>query len=217
MPSPETTTTTSELTITRRVVGPMSNDAYLLTTPGGEQLLIDAAAQAPALLEAVRAGSPSGALASVVTTHSHHDHVEALADVVAATGARTCAGADDARAITAATGVPIDVTLEHGDVVGVGGVDLEVVHLRGHTPGSIALVHAPADGPVHVFTGDSLFPGGVGNTGGDARRFTQLLDDVSERLFERFGDDTVVHPGHGEGTTLGAERGELAAWRERGW
>ncbi len=216
MPSPETTTT-PELTITRRVVGPMGNDAYLLTTRGGDQLLVDAAADAPALLEMVADGAPSGALVSVVTTHSHHDHVGALADVVEGTGARTGAGADDARDITAATSVAIDDALHHGDVVSVGDVDLEVVHLRGHTPGSIALVHAPAGGPVHLFTGDSLFPGGVGNTGGDAARFTQLLDDVQERLFDRFGDDTVVHPGHGDATTLGAERGELGTWRERGW
>ncbi len=216
MPAAETPST-PELTITRRVVGPMGNDAYLLTARGGEQLLVDAAADAPALLEMVAAGAPSGALASVVTTHSHHDHVGALAEVVEATGAATFAGVDDARDITAATGVTVDTLLEHGDVVSVGDVDLEVVHLRGHTPGSIALVHAPDGGPVHVFTGDSLFPGGVGNTGGDAERFTQLLDDVTERLFERFDDDTVVHPGHGEPTTLGAERGELGTWRERGW
>ena len=78
-------------------------------------------------------------------------------------------------------------------------------------------VEVDEDGIVHLFTGDSLFPGGVGNTQGDAARFRQLMDDVEERIFARFPDDAYVHPGHGDSTTLGAERGSLAAWRARGW
>lgn len=207
---------TSELTITTAAVGAMGNDAYLLTArDGGEQLLVDAAADPDALLAMVREGG--GSLAGVVTTHSHHDHVGALAAVVAATGARTYAGAADAEAITRATGVGIDVALHDGDTVTVGPVSLRVVALRGHTPGSVALVHAPADGPAHVFTGDSLFPGGVGNTDGDAQRFASLVDDVEERLFASLADDTVVHPGHGDPTTIGAERPHLGEWRARGW
>lgn len=205
---------TPELTITTRTVGAMGNDAYLLRArDGGEQLLVDAAADAPELLATV---GESG-LAGVVTTHSHHDHVGALAAVVAATGARTYAGAEDAEAITSATAVGIDVALSDGDTVAVGPVSLRVVHLRGHTPGSVALVHAPSEGPAHVFTGDSLFPGGVGNTNGDAQRFASLVDDVEERLFASLADDTVVHPGHGDPTTIGAERPHLGEWRARGW
>lgn len=195
-------------------VGGMDNVAYLLTcTATGAQLLVDAAAEPDALLALVAAGSPTGRLDAVVTTHRHHDHVGALAAVVEATGASTAAGAEDADHLP----VPVGRRLAHGDVVHVGDVPLDVVHLRGHTPGSIALVLREDDGPAHVFTGDSLFPGGVGNTRGVAADFTSLLDDVSHRLFDVLPDDTVVHPGHGAPTTLGAERPHLATWRERGW
>jgi glyoxylase-like metal-dependent hydrolase (beta-lactamase superfamily II) len=102
----------------------------------------------------------------------------------------------------------------------VGGTSVSVIHLRGHTPGSIALCYdadgALADSP-HLFTGDSLFPGGPGNTEGDPRRFGQLMDDLEERVFGTLPDGTWVYPGHGKDTTLGAERPHLAEWRERGW
>jgi len=205
---------TGSLTIRRTSVSEMDNNCYLLTCRStGEQLLVDAADDAEALLALVREGSPAGRLDTVVTTHGHWDHHRALADVVAATGARTAAGADDAPDLP----VPVDVLLQHGDVVRVGEVDLDVIHLRGHTPGSVALVHRGLDGSTHLFSGDSLFPGGVGNTGGDAVRFTSLMDDVERRVFDVLPDDTVVHPGHGAATTLGAERPHLGEWRERGW
>jgi glyoxylase-like metal-dependent hydrolase (beta-lactamase superfamily II) len=93
-----------------------------------------------------------------------------------------------------------------------------VVHLRGHTPGSIALVwRGPEGAGVHVFTGDSLFPGGVGNTQKDPQRFASLIDDVEERLFGTLPDETWVYPGHGKDTTIGTERPHLAEWRDRGW
>ncbi|NNU26185.1 MBL fold metallo-hydrolase [Isoptericola sediminis] len=200
--------------VTAVSVGPMDNNTYLVTCQAtGSRLLVDAAADAPALLELL----DGRGLDTVVTTHRHPDHLGALADVVAATGARTAAGADDAGAITAATGVAIDERLHHDDTVRVGALELGVLHLRGHTPGSVALALDGARGPTRLFTGDSLFPGGVGNTDHDPARFTQLLDDVMTRIFERFDDETTVLPGHGPATTLGAERPHLAAWRERGW
>jgi glyoxylase-like metal-dependent hydrolase (beta-lactamase superfamily II) len=108
--------------------------------------------------------------------------------------------------------------VRHGDTVTVGGQTLEVVHLRGHTPGSIALVWRGGEGAgTHVFTGDSLFPGGVGNTQKDPERFASLIDDVEQRIFGVLPDDTWVYPGHGKDTTLGAERPHLGEWRERGW
>lgn len=195
-------------------VGEMDNVAYLLTcTATGAQLLVDAAADPDVLLAMVAAGSAGERLDTVVTTHRHHDHVGALAAVVEATGASTAAGADDADHLP----VPVDRRLDHGDVVHVGDVPLDIVHLRGHTPGSVALVLHDPDGPAHVFTGDSLFPGGVGNTRGVAADFTSLLDDVTARIFDVLPDDTVVHPGHGAPTTLAAERPHLTTWRERGW
>ena len=113
--------------------------------------------------------------------------------------------------------MPVDVLLDHGDVGNFDGFDVTAVHLRGHTPGSVALVYQDPDGPAHIFSGDSLFPGGVGNTQKDPDRFSQLINDVSERLFDVYPDDTVVHPGHGKPTTLGAERPHLEEWRARGW
>lgn len=202
-------TTTSSALLDEAHVGPMDNVAYAVRCRStGRRLLVDAAAEPETLLALV-----DGELDVVVTTHRHHDHVGALAAVVEATGARTAAGDADADDLP----LPVQDRLEHGDVVRVGDVVLEVIHLRGHTPGSVALLLRDEEGPDHVWTGDSLFPGGVGNTRGDAADFTSLLDDVTARLFDVLADDTVVHPGHGAPTTIGAERPDLPQWRERGW
>ncbi|MFI2663939.1 MBL fold metallo-hydrolase [Micromonospora carbonacea] len=197
------------LTITKVSVGPMDNNAYLLRCQDtGEQLLIDAANEAPRLLELVG----DAGLATVVTTHQHMDHWVALEEVVAKTGARALVHADDA------AGLPIPAQpLTDGDTVAVGGRELEVIHLRGHTPGSIALLYRDPAGVPHLFTGDSLFPGGVGNTDRDPQRFGQLVDDVEHRLFDRLPDETWFYPGHGRDSTLGAERPSLPQWRARGW
>jgi glyoxylase-like metal-dependent hydrolase (beta-lactamase superfamily II) len=203
------------LEIRKVAVGPMDNNAYLLTSGlDGAQLLVDAAAEPERLLALLREGSSR--LDTVVTTHRHRDHLGGLAEIVAATGAATAAGDDDAEAITETTGVAIEGRLRHGDIVTVGGISLDVIALRGHTPGSVALAYTEPAGCTHVFTGDSLFPGGVGRTAGPAP-FDQLYDDVVSRLFDRYGDDTWVYPGHGRDTTLGAERPHLPEWRERGW
>jgi glyoxylase-like metal-dependent hydrolase (beta-lactamase superfamily II) len=154
----------------------------------------------------------------VLTTHSHRDHIGALATVAAAhPEAETLAGFADAAAITAATGVAITRTLRDGDRVRLGELELAVIGLRGHTPGSVALAHTSPGAPAQLFTGDSLFPGGVGNTGGDPQRFASLFADVADRIFDAYPDETVVWPGHGLPTTLGAERPHLDAWRARGW
>ncbi|MEU7377260.1 MBL fold metallo-hydrolase [Streptomyces albidoflavus] len=198
------------LMISKVAVGAMDNNAYLLRCRAtGEQLLIDAAAEPGTLLRLIGRDS----VASVVTTHRHGDHWQALAEVVAATGARTQAGRYDAEGIP----VPTDVLLDDGDTVRVGRVELTVLHLVGHTPGSIALVYDDPHGHPHVFTGDCLFPGGVGNTHQDPEAFARLLGDVETKIFAALPDETWVYPGHGDDTTLGTERPHLAAWRERGW
>jgi glyoxylase-like metal-dependent hydrolase (beta-lactamase superfamily II) len=203
-----------EVVIRKASVGATDNNAYLLTCrASGSQLLVDAADDPDRLLELVREGSRGARLDLVVTTHRHPDHHRALESVVAVTGATTAAGADDVAGIP----VPTRRRLHHGDVLAVGHLTLEVIGLRGHTPGSVALVYREPAGRAHLFTGDSLFPGGVGNTQGDAERFGRLWTDVSERLFDRFDDDAWVYPGHGADTTLGAERPHLPEWRERGW
>ncbi|MFI8498692.1 MBL fold metallo-hydrolase [Streptomyces sp. NPDC085524] len=200
----------ADLMISKVAVGSMNNNAYLLRCRAtDEQLLVDAAAEPGTLLNLIG----DDGIASVVTTHRHGDHWGALQAVVDATGARTYAGAYDAEGIPVATDVPV----QDGDVITVGRVSLTARHLVGHTPGSIALVYDDPHGHAHVFTGDCLFPGGVGNTWGDPKAFASLIDDVQHKLFEQLPDETWVYPGHGNDTTLGAERPHLAEWRERGW
>ena len=142
-----------KLVLSKLSVGPMDNNAYLLRCrASGEQLLVDAANEPDRLLALVG----EDGLVGVVTTHRHGDHWQGLADVVAATGARTYAHPLDATDIPVET----DVFLADGDRLRFGDIELAVVHLVGHTPGSIALVYDDPDGDSHVFTGDCLFPGG---------------------------------------------------------
>ncbi|HEX2771445.1 MAG TPA: MBL fold metallo-hydrolase [Micromonosporaceae bacterium] len=197
-----------DLSITKMSVGPMDNNAYLLRCRAtGDQVLIDAANEAPRLLDLVG----DGGLAAIVTTHQHMDHWVALEEVAAATGARPLAHPADA------DGLPIPVEpLSDGDAVHVGTCQLEVVHLVGHTPGSIALLFRDPVGASHLFTGDSLFPGGPGKTT-NPRDFTSLMDDLDQKIFGRLPDDTWFYPGHGRDSTLGAERPSIPEWRARGW
>ena len=196
------------LIVSKIAVGPYENNCYLLRCRlSGEQLLIDAADSTEALMALVG----TDGLSTIVTTHSHADHWQALASIASATGASTVAHPLDAPDLP----VEAERLVEHGDRLHVGKVPLSVIHLRGHTPGGIAISYDDPEGPPHVFTGDSLFPGGVGKT--TPATFHQLLDDVEERVFAGLPDETWVYPGHGRDTTLGAERPHLSEWRERGW
>ena len=196
------------LSVTKLAVGPMDNNAYLLRDlRTGEALLIDAAAEPDRLIELI-GDTP---VVRIVTTHKHADHWQALAEVQAATGAAVAAHPIDAEEI------PVTVTepVEDGDTVRAGDVELTVLHLRGPTPGSIALRDDAAAEP-HLVTGDSLFPGGPGRTTSPAD-FTSLLNDLEQRVFDQLPDPTWVYPGHGNDTTLGAERPHVPEWRARGW
>jgi glyoxylase-like metal-dependent hydrolase (beta-lactamase superfamily II) len=198
-----------DLIVTKVAVGAMDNNAYVLRCrQTDEQVLIDAADESDTLLRVVG----DGGLAGVVTTHRHADHWQALADVVATTGASTLAGEADADALP----VTVATRLSDGDRVRVGMCELEVLTLVGHTPGSIALLYDDPEGTPHLFTGDSLFPGGPGRTTTQAD-FTSLMDDLEAKVFGRLPDETWVYPGHGGDTTLGAERPHLGEWRARGW
>jgi glyoxylase-like metal-dependent hydrolase (beta-lactamase superfamily II) len=198
------------LTISKVAVSDMANNAYLLRASNGEALLVDAAAEPERLRDFIGDAD----VRTIVTTHGHWDHHRALPQIAEATGAETVAHAADAGDLP----VPPSRTVDHGDTLTVGDQTLEVVHLRGHTPGSIALIwRGPDDAGVHVFTGDSLFPGGVGNTQQDRQRFESLINDVEQRIFAVLPDETWVYPGHGNDTTVGAERPHLGEWRERGW
>jgi glyoxylase-like metal-dependent hydrolase (beta-lactamase superfamily II) len=206
------------LTLTKVAVDPeMSNNCYLLHCGETDELvLVDAAAEPARLLELI--GDRS--LTSIVTTHQHWDHHRALAAVKAAhPDATVVAGAPDADAIEEQTGVSVERRVGAGDKVAVGTCDLSVIPVAGHTPGSICLLlRDDAVGPTpHLFTGDSLFPGGVGGTFGDADAFAQLVGEVVTKIFDRLPDETWFYPGHGGDGRLGDERPHLAEWRERGW
>lgn len=206
------------LTLTKVAVDEqMSNNCYLLhCAETDEVVLVDAAAEPSRLLELVG----DRTLTSIVTTHQHWDHHRALAAVKAAhPGAIVVAGVPDADAIEEQTGVTVDRRVGEGDKVAVGTCDVRVIPVAGHTPGSICLLLddtqvAPTP---HLFTGDCLFPGGVGATFGDAEAFAQLIDDVETKIFDRLPDETWFYPGHGDDGVLGDERPHLAEWRERGW
>ncbi|HEY0903581.1 MAG TPA: MBL fold metallo-hydrolase, partial [Marmoricola sp.] len=176
----------SKLVVTKVAVDQqMSNNCYLLRCRAtDEQVLIDAADDAPTLLRVIG----DAGVTRVVTTHQHWDHHRALRELADATGAVVVAGEQDAAAITEQTGVAVDDPVTDGDTIEFGDVRLEVIHLVGHTPGSIALLYDDPEGTPHLWTGDSLFPGGVGNTFGDADAFRSLIADVSSKVFDRLPD-----------------------------
>ncbi|MFW0793035.1 MBL fold metallo-hydrolase [Gordonia sp. CPCC 205515] len=196
--------------IVKLSVGPMDNNVYVITsTATGDQLIIDAANDADRILDLVDAvpGTPR----LIFTTHRHFDHWQALEAVAAKLGVPTAAGRFDAEELP----VTPDRLVEDGDTIEVGDLTFDAIHLVGHTPGSIALALTDGD-VVHLFTGDCLFPGGIGKTW-EPGDFEKLLDDVETKVFARYPDSTVVYPGHGKDTTLGAERPSVAEWRDRGW
>ncbi|WP_216899072.1 MBL fold metallo-hydrolase [Nocardia alni] len=198
--------------IVKMSVGPVDNNSYLVQdTATGATLLIDAANEPERLLE-LAGQEVSGQLELIVTTHQHADHWQGLEKVAAETGAPTAAHELDAAPLP----VPPHRLLADGETVRVGELALEAIHLRGHTPGSVALALTDGAGQTHLFTGDSLFPGGVGRTS-TPEDFASLYGDVTGKLFARYPDETVVYPGHGDDTTLGTERPHLDEWRERGW
>ncbi|GAB3690734.1 MBL fold metallo-hydrolase [Corynebacterium nasicanis] len=199
---------TDNLTLHQISVSEMDNNCYLLVS-GDEALLIDAADDAPVLLNlAQEAGAR---ITAVLTTHRHPDHHRALVEVLDKTGATHYSSFLDSPALPA----EVDVELNNGDTLPFAGHDFPVAILRGHTPGGVALT-AEIDGETHLFVGDSLFPGGLGKTTSESD-FVRLFKDVTERIFDKYDDATHVHPGHGEGTTLGAERPHLDDWWERRW
>ncbi|MEV6608769.1 MBL fold metallo-hydrolase [Kutzneria sp. NPDC051319] len=205
--------TLDALTITKISVGPMDNNAYLLVCRRtGDALLIDAAADPERLADLLGHDAERPRLKTVVTTHQHPDHWQALGAVAGANGSNTAAHPLDAPPLP----VPPDFLVEHGDTLEVGDSTLSVIHLRGHTPGSIAILYRDPAGHAHLFTGDSLFPGGVGKTS-SPENFNSLLDDVQARLFDVLPDDTWFYPGHGDDSTLGEQKPHLDEWRARGW
>lgn len=185
------------------------NNVYVLScTRTGEALLVDAAARPDRLREAIADVDPL----AVVQTHGHWDHVRAWEALREDPGLPVWGHPGDQDLFPQ----PLDRTLEHDEVLAVGDLEVRVLHTPGHTPGSLQYLVIGEERP-HLVSGDSLFPGGPGNTFGDAARFTQLMDNLEERIFGPLPDETWLYPGHGDDSTLGAERPSIPEWRERGW
>ncbi|MER0101247.1 MBL fold metallo-hydrolase [Corynebacterium sp. KPL2734] len=199
---------TNELHLHQISVSEMDNNCYLLTA-GDQGLLVDAADDAPAILNMAREAGVD--ITAVLTTHRHWDHVRALGEVLEATNAKHYASFIDSPAIPE----DVDVELREGDSIEFAGMKLPIIILRGHTPGGVALV-ATVDGVTNLFVGDSVFPGGLGRTTSEGD-FVRLYKDVTKRLFEEFPDNAIIRPGHGKPTTLGEERPKLGDWWERRW
>jgi glyoxylase-like metal-dependent hydrolase (beta-lactamase superfamily II) len=195
--------------IRKLAVEEMDNNVYVLScTRTGRALLVDAAARPERLREALEDVEP----VAVVQTHGHWDHIRAWEDLRADPGLHVWGHPGDADLFPR----PLDRELSHGETLAVGELEVEVLHLPGHTDGSLLyLVHG--DERPHLFSGDTLFPGGAGNTWGDPDRFALIMDGLEREVFDRLPDETWVYPGHGDDTTLGEERPKLPEWRERGW
>ena len=198
------------LRVTKVSVGTFDNNVYVLRcTATGTTVVVDGADEPERLLAEVG----DGTLDAIVQTHGHWDHVRAIAAVRSATGAALLCHEGDAEMMPEPpTGLVAD-----GDVLRVGEASLRAIHLAGHTPGGLALLYEGDPERPHLFTGDSLFPGGPGNTQNDPDRFASLMGDLEAKVFGALPDSTWVYPGHGKDTTLGTERPSLPEWRARGW
>ncbi len=194
----------TQVEVRKLSVGPMDNNAYILRDLGSDEaLLIDAADDASRLLAELDGLDVVG----IVTTHGHADHWQALGELARATGAPVHLHPEDAEMVPIGEFTP----LTDEDEIAFGGARVRILHTPGHTPGSVCLLL----GKTHLLTGDTLFPGGPGKTR-DAEAFQRIMTSLRERLFT-LDDETWVYPGHGDDTTLGAERGHLDEWAERGW
>jgi glyoxylase-like metal-dependent hydrolase (beta-lactamase superfamily II) len=198
-----------QLLIRHRSVSAMDNNVYVVVCARtGWSLVVDAADDAPAIRRMLVGTAPL----AVVQTHGHWDHVRAWADLATDPGLEIWGHEGDLGLYPSAP----DRLLHDGQRLAVGDLTVEVLHVPGHTDGSLVLA-VDGTGATWLLTGDSLFPGGPGATSGDRARHASLMDGLERRLFARFDDTTHVLPGHGAATTLGAERPSLAEWRARGW
>jgi glyoxylase-like metal-dependent hydrolase (beta-lactamase superfamily II) len=197
------------LLVRKLSVGDMDNNVYVVAdSRSGAAFVVDAANDP----DRIRAATADVEVVAVLQTHGHWDHVQAWDALARDPGLEIWGHAGDAELFPHEP----DRLLQHAEPLPFGGLELEVIHTPGHTPGSIHFLLRGEERP-HLFTGDSLFPGGPGNTWNDPERFARLMDGLEERVFGVLPDETWVYPGHGDDTTLGAERPKLPEWRERGW
>ena len=171
-------------------------------------IVVDAAHEADSILAAVG----DRTLVAIVCTHGHNDHINAVAEIVAATGAPVYLHPDD-RMLWDVVNPSIEPRpLADGDVITVAGTDLHVLHTPGHSPGGVCL-YSPDLGV--VLSGDTLFHGGPGATGRSFSHFPTILDSIRERLLS-LPSQTRVLTGHGDETTIGAESSSYDEWVARG-
>jgi glyoxylase-like metal-dependent hydrolase (beta-lactamase superfamily II) len=197
------------------IVGPLEANCWIVDDGnGGPALVIDPGDDADAILERIRGMDVS----AIILTHCHFDHLGAVHELMQATGAPLMVHVDDAEFITTPEGTggalfgfeqcvapPADVVLVQDDVVTAGEIRLKVLHTPGHTPGGICLEASQEDGPLHLFSGDTLFAGSVGRTDFPRGSSRELAESISAKL-SLLPPSTVVHPGHGPDTTIEREQ-----------
>ncbi len=189
----------------RLVVGPIENNVFVVRSKQtGDALLIDAANEPELLLNAAK----ELGVRRIVETHGHWDHIQAVTEMRDA-GYEVSVGAADAEMLPS-----YDLVLEDDEVLPIGDLRIRTIHTPGHTPGSMCFV---VEGSPLLFSGDTLFPGGPGNTATPEGNFEQIISSIKGRLFATLPDETLVLPGHGEDTAIGNERPHLDEWIERGW
>jgi glyoxylase-like metal-dependent hydrolase (beta-lactamase superfamily II) len=191
--------------ITKVVVGPMDNNVFVVRCrQSGEAVLLDAANEHEKLLELCKRLN----VRKVLETHGHWDHIQAVPAVRDA-GYEVGVTRADAAMLPS-----YDFVLEDDSVIEVGRLRLHTTLTPGHTPGSMCF---RLEGSPVLLAGDTLFPGGPGNTSFEGGDFDTIIRSIDDRLFSKLPDDTIVMPGHGDDTTIGAERPHLQEWVDRGW
>jgi glyoxylase-like metal-dependent hydrolase (beta-lactamase superfamily II) len=187
-----------------RNVGPYENNIFLVSDAvSGEGYVLDGGYEPQQIADAADGLN----VRSIVITHGHRDHHENVGTLMGLLKVPVAIGIDDAAQLS----IEPDALIVDQQVLSFGGYALQAIHTPGHTPGSTCFLVGK-----HLFTGDTLFPGGPGNTQKDPLRFERIISSIRDRLFT-LPDDTLVYPGHGRDTTIGAERPHLEEWIARGW
>jgi glyoxylase-like metal-dependent hydrolase (beta-lactamase superfamily II) len=194
----------TDVRIDKLVVGPFENNVFVVRDKHtGEAVIIDAANEHELLLDVSRATG----VRRVLTTHGHWDHIQAVTAMRDA-GIDVGIAQDDAEMLPS-----YDFIIGDDVVIEVGDLKFHTIHNPGHTPGSTSFL---LEGKPVLFTGDTLFPGGPGNTKTPEGDFPLILESIDRRLFT-LPADLLVFPGHGLDTTVGTERPHLQEWADRGW
>lgn len=195
----------SRVDVHKVVVGDFENNVFVVRCrETGDAVLIDAANEHERLLELCRMLN----VRTVLETHGHWDHIQAIPAVRDA-GIEVGVTAEDASMLPS-----YDYIIEHDSLISVGRLNLRTIHNPGHTPGSMSFLLEEA--PI-LFSGDTLFPGGPGNTSFEGGNFDTIIKSIDELMFSPLSPETMVMPGHGVDTTIGRERPNIQEWVDRGW